>query len=104
MEVTRDQTANTLHLTQRAYIQQLATQYGLLDSNRIDTPMPDRIDDLVLHSPLLKDPSIFRAIVGQLMYCHVACRFDITWAVSQLSKRLAQPTEMDMTAAKRVVQ
>ena len=31
MEVTRDQTANTLHLTQRAYIQQLATQYGLLD-------------------------------------------------------------------------
>ena len=66
--------------------------------------MPDRIDDLVLHSPLLKDPSIFRAIVGQLMYCHVACRFDITWAVSQLSKRLAQPTEMDMTAAKRVVQ
>ena len=104
MEVTRDQTANTLHLTQRAYIKQLATQYDMLDSNRIDTPMPDRIDDLVLNSPLLKDPSIFRAIVGQLMYCHVACRFDITWAVSQLSKRLAQPTEMDMTAAKRVVQ
>ena len=104
MEVTRDLTANTLHLTQRAYIKQLATQYDMLDSNRIDTPMPDRIDDLVLNSPLLKDPSIFRQIVGQLMYCHVACRFNITWAVSQLSKRLAQPTEMDMMAAKRVVQ
>ena len=39
MEVTRDRSAGTIRLTQKAYIKQLATVYGLLDSQ------PDRISD-----------------------------------------------------------
>jgi hypothetical protein len=102
MEINRDRKARTIHLTQTAYIQQLAREHGLLDSNYIGTPMTQLPDDDT--SPLLANPSKFRQIVGELMYCHMATRFDCTHAVATLSRNLARPTEQNYAAAKRVVQ
>ena len=102
MEVTRDRVHKTLHLAQKAYIQQLAREHQLEDSHSVDSPMVNVPDGTV--SPLMTDPSRYRQIVGQIMYCHAATRFDITFPVSQLSRKLARPTEADYKAARCVIQ
>ena len=104
MEIHRDREAKTVRLTQQAYIQMLAKQYQLQDSNRVDSPMVTPLDQMVDACDLLPNASDYRKIVGSLMYCHAATRFDITFAVSQLSRKLAKPTVTDMKAARRVLQ
>ena len=104
MEIVRDRKAKTIRLTQKAYIQQMAKVYGLLDSHPVDTPMTQALDQMVDGADRLPNASEYRKLVGSLMYCHAATRFDITHAVSQLSRRLTTPSMTDFKAAKRVLQ
>ena len=104
MEIHRDRKKKTIKLTQHAYIKQLAKVYGLLESHPVDSPMTQALDQKVDSGELLPNPSQYRQLVGSLMYCHAATRFDVTHAVSQLSRNLSKPTTTDMKAARRVLQ
>ena len=66
--------------------------------------MSQALDQKVDSGERLPDPTVYRKLVGSLMHCHLATRFDSTFAISQLSRKLAKPTTTDFKAAKRVLQ
>ncbi|XP_058840902.1 uncharacterized protein LOC131696374 [Topomyia yanbarensis] len=49
------------------------------------------------------DTTLYRSLVGALLYVAVNGRPDIAASVSLLGRKVSAPTEMDWTAAKRVV-
>lgn len=51
----------------------------------------------------LKDPNVYRSLVGGLLYLAVVARPDIAVAAAILGRKFAEPTENDWTAAKRVL-
>jgi transposase InsO family protein len=95
---------NQLCLSQRAYVNKILNDFNLTDANPVSTPMEDK--------PLLPSDSSYQAslelrkwyqsAVGSLMYLMLCTRPDIAYAVSQLSRFSANPTEKHRTAVKHV--
>ena len=46
----------------------------------------------------------FRSLIGIIGYCSTALRYDISYAVSALSRHLARPCKKAVDAARRVIQ
>ena len=56
-----------------------------------------------VESPLLGDPTLYRAIVGSLIYIMTGTRPDICFAVTKLSQNMAKPTQAHLNMAKNVL-
>ncbi|XP_055605091.1 uncharacterized protein LOC129753315 [Uranotaenia lowii] len=54
-------------------------------------------------SLLLKDETVYRSLVGALLYIAVCARPDIAVSASILGRKVSAPTETDWVAAKRLV-
>lgn len=85
------------------YIQRTAQKFGLGDCKSARTPMEENYARGEIESPLLKDSSVYRSLVGSLLYIAVHARPDIAHATSVLGRKVNQPSEADWVAAKRVV-
>ena len=107
MKITRDWDKGTLHLSQPAAIEKLATQFGLtgIDGRAPHVPM----------SPTLKltkpsDESIipasefdYQSAVGGLLYLSLTARPDVAYSVGTLSRFMACPAQEHVDAAKQVI-
>ena len=102
MELTRK--GNKMTLTQTKYIEQMAARFGLLDAHYVNTPMdPNSHLTSTDQSDTRPDPTLYRAMVGSLMYAQVLTQPGLSFAVMQLSRHLARPTHAHINAAKRAI-
>ncbi|PPQ83944.1 hypothetical protein CVT24_005864 [Panaeolus cyanescens] len=109
VDVKRSLPTHTLSLCQEAYINQIVERFGLADAHEITTPLEPGVDlcpDSPHVSPNLLSPTektLYREIIGSLMYLSVMTRPDITYAVSILSQYLENPHTTHLIASKRVL-
>ena len=88
--------------SQRRYIEKLLAKLGMADCKPKATPTILGRDKAVDESPELKTPSLYRAMVGSLIYVMTGTRPDLCYAVTKLSQKMSKPTEADLVDAKHV--
>jgi hypothetical protein len=88
------------------YIDRVAQRFDLLDAKLADTPMdpgfvltPKDLDE----EPTEESKSLYRSLIGSIGFIATAVRFDISYAVSVLSRHLSRPNSKLIEAAKRVI-
>ena len=69
-----------LYITQAKYASKLLSQVGLTNSKTVDTPVELNAHLTPTGEKLLSNPSIYRRLVGSLVYLTVT-RLDISYAV-----------------------
>ena len=98
----QDLQAGQLTLHQEKYVNDMLERYNLTDCNPAPTPLAlgFKVD---ADSPLLPSAVSYASLIGSLNYAAVCTRPDIAYAVSQLSRVMAKPTQHHWAAAKRVL-
>lgn len=96
---------NKLFLSQTAYVDKILKDFNLDSATPMSTPMDDKLvlspaDDGQRAKDELRQ--WYQSAVGSLMYLMLCTRPDIAFAISQLSRFSANPTERHRTAVKRV--
>ena len=91
-------------INQKPYIDNLVRRFGLSDACGVSTPA-DACVKLVADDGVSRpaDPKLYQQIVGSLQYATGGTRPDIAYAVSTVAKYSHQPSELHMTAAKRIL-
>ncbi|XP_058732675.1 uncharacterized mitochondrial protein AtMg00810-like [Vicia villosa] len=89
-------------LCQRKYCLDLLQDTGLLASKPASTPIEPGLNLDDKDEALLPDPSLFRSIIGKLLYL-THSRPDIMFSVCRSSQYLAKPTSTHLQAAHRIV-
>lgn len=85
------------------YISQLAERFGLRDAKAAKTPMDSGFLKLKDRGQPI-DATLYRTLIGALLYIGVHARPDICVSTSILGRRVSSPCEADWVAAKRIVQ
>ncbi|KAG6436855.1 hypothetical protein SASPL_101759 [Salvia splendens] len=100
IEIARNKSG--IFIFQDNYALDLVSDAGLLSCKPASTPM-DSIKQLQVDAgPPLEDPTIYRRLVGRLVYLCIT-RLDITFAVNKLSQFLSKPCSDHLVAAERVL-
>jgi len=104
VRVLHDPVKKCLTIHQRHYIEACLQKFNLADCKGVNTPMvdcrlsakdqPDHVDSTM--------QSIYREMVGSLLFIASWTRPDIAFAVSELSRFISNPGSVHLTAAKRV--
>lgn len=102
MEVQRD-TFGKYSISQSRYINSMAEKFSILPSKAAKSPMSTSLNLYDDDSPAA-DPSLYRSILGSLLYATVCSRPDCANAVSRLSSFCISPRIVHMKAATRVIQ
>jgi hypothetical protein len=106
IKACQDLDKGTLSLSQEPSISALAKKHGLLNARRIETPMDTRLQKA--QTPITEEERTFladknyRSLVGSLMY-FLFTRPDISYAVHQLTRQVADPRPDHWRAAQRVL-
>ena len=98
------QEESRIGLTQNAYIEKLVDKYGLTEAKPVSTPSDPNVTlqkDDGFSKPVNK--KMFQSLVGSLLYAALATRSDVQYAVSNVAKYSAAPTQAHWNAAKRVL-
>lgn len=100
-----NQTANgTVHLTLADYIVKAASLSEVPTHKNVHTPLSNSVNYFTDKSPLLKSPTPYQSIVGQLLFVANTGRPDIAYSISLLSRFLKSPRQVHMMAAQRIMQ
>jgi len=105
VEISKLDDSNLL-LHQTAYAQKVLMNFYMSECNSARTPLPRDLNLSLMDSPEEVDPklqSMYRAIVGSLMYLYQWTRPDLGFAVTFLSRYLHKPGEKHLLAAKHVL-
>ena len=106
MEATRDNDEGTLAITQTAYIDNILEQFGRQDANAAHTPgygpelSTEQPEDKLLGVEATK---LYQSITGSLFYLAQCTRYDLCYAVNQLTGACSKPAEIHMTAVKHAL-
>ena len=102
MRVTRS-SDNRVTIDQQTYLSEKLNEFHMNRCKEVDTPEVKDVKEK--ESELLNDDErkLYRQIVGSMIYAQVSTRPDIAHAVSTISRRMQQPTELDMLKAKRLL-
>jgi hypothetical protein len=123
INITYDRAARRISLSQSHYIGDVLKRFDMLDCRTVTTPMEPsslfistgRADRIVTStkakadrappaaSPALRDITRVRSLIGALAYVANCTRPDIAYAVSQLARFLAAPTEAHWAGATRIL-
>ena len=102
MEVTRDYDKGPLVTTQTAYVDNILERFGMQDANAAHTPgygpelSAEQPEDKLLGAEATK---IYQSITGSLLYLAQCTRYDLCYAVNQLTRPCSKLAEIRMTAA-----
>ena len=93
-----------IKMSQKQYIEKVLTKFGMTERKPKVTPMASGQEKVAeTESPELTDPTLYRAIVGSLIYVMAGTRPDLCYMVTKLSQNMAKPTETNLAAAKHVL-
>jgi hypothetical protein len=91
-------------IDQTSYVDELLARFGLMDCQPVGTPIVVRLSNMDRGKPISKEEhAVYRNMVGSLLYLSCWSRPDICFAVSELSRFVADPGETHLKAAKRVL-
>ena len=82
LEITHS--TNGLYITQVKYASELLSRVGLIDSKTVDTPVELNAHLTPSRGKPLSNPSLYRRLVGNLIYLTVT-RLDISYVVHQVA-------------------
>ena len=106
MEVKRDYDQGTLAITQTDYVENLLERFEMQNANVAHTPgygqelSSEQPEDKLLGAQGIK---LYQSITGSLLYLAQCTRYDLCYAVNQLTRAYNRPAEVHMTAAKHVM-
>ena len=108
IKVTRNLDERTLGLSQTAYIDSILRRFNFTDLKPVSTPMDPTIRYSKTQCPETLEEKArmknipYREAIGAFMYCAVATRPDISFAVALLSQFLENPGEVHWNGVKHV--
>lgn len=107
LQIEYDREMKIMHIHQTAYAHSVLNKFKMVDCNAIKTPMDvnaviqANVANEGKQLPAANVP--YRELIGSLMYLSVGTRPDIAFAVSKLSKYLANPSNEHWLLAKRIL-
>ena len=103
VEVTHHERGD-ISIRQSQYIERILRRFDMSDCNPIHTPMltKNELHKCKFDEPKA-DPTCYHEIIGSVNHAAVYTCPDIAYAVSSLSKYLADPSKIHMVAAKRIL-
>jgi hypothetical protein len=96
------QSPERIFLNQGKYTVEVLKRFNMLECKSMNTPMETKLKLLVDTSSDLIDATLYRQIIGSLMYL-MNTRPDICFAVNTLSQFLVEPRHVHLVAAKHVM-
>jgi hypothetical protein len=96
------QSPERISLNQGKYMVEILKRFDMLECKSMNTPMEEKLKLLVDTSLDLIDSTLYRQIIGLLMYL-TNTRPDICFAVNTLIKFLVEPRRVHLVAAKHVM-
>ncbi|KAL1955953.1 hypothetical protein VTO42DRAFT_7938 [Malbranchea cinnamomea] len=92
-------------LDQEHYCREILTEFGMEECKTAATPISSSTNLLGTESPVLLKQlhSVFRRMIGRLMFLTTATRPDLQYAVNSLSQHLATARKTHYEAAKHVL-
>ncbi|KAG7844623.1 hypothetical protein KL940_005426, partial [Ogataea angusta] len=96
------QTPQSITLSLSSYLTSILQDFGLDTCNPVTTvsTTTEWVSD---RDVPLTDPTLFRSMVGKLLFAANTARPDITFTVAKLSRYLKQPSQNHLTIAKHVL-
>jgi len=102
MKIIRKAQERKITLCQDQYIESVLERFGLLDCYTVSTPIEPGIQ-LISQQPTIKDSTLYRSMLGSVMYLMLCTRPDLAYAVGALRKFSSNPRQQHMNAVKRLL-
>jgi len=106
MKIVRQAQQRKIILSQDQYIETILQRFGFDNAHTVSTPMEPGVQLLPV-SPIPEeekaDETLYRSILGSIMYLMLCTRPDLAFAVGALSKFSSSPTAQHMNAVKRLL-
>jgi Reverse transcriptase (RNA-dependent DNA polymerase)/Retrotransposon gag protein/Integrase core domain/Chromo (CHRromatin Organisation MOdifier) domain/GAG-pre-integrase domain len=108
LHISRDRSNHLITLDQSHFVTQILSRFNMIDCNPVLTPLDNSIH--LKHTtnggdnnykPI--DKTLYRQIIGSLMFLMTTTRPDIAIAISILSKFSEDPNDSHLQAAKRIL-
>jgi hypothetical protein len=96
------QSLERIFLNQGKYAVEILKRFNMLECKSMNTPMETKLKLLVDTSSELIDATLYRQIIGSLMYL-TNTRPDICFSVNTLSQFLVEPRHVHLVVAKHVM-
>ena len=106
MEVTRQYKQGTLSISQVDHVNSILERFGMKDCNPVHTPgYGSNISNEQPESSLLDTTGtkLYQAMVGSMLYLTQCTRYDMSYAVNQLTRAFSKPAHAHMTASKHAL-
>jgi hypothetical protein len=102
--VVQDKSSGCLWLHQKQYILAMLGKFGISQAKTVSTPANPNVK-LKINDGVSKsgNPTLYKFIVGNLLYAAVATRPDNSQEVEAVSKYCSNPNESHLTAVKRIL-
>jgi hypothetical protein len=103
--IERNRTERTIKLSQKGYLEKVLSRFGMLHCNADEIPMTvgQKLQRASSDYEAERDfTSTYQEAIGSLMYLMLCTRPDIAYAISNLSRFSANPTEEHWKAVKKV--
>ena len=93
-----------IEMNQTKYLEKILKRFNMSDCKPKSTPCDVGSNTVTsCDHKELADATLYREIVGSLIYCMSATRPDICYVVTYLSQYMSEPTQVYMSIAKRVL-
>lgn len=97
-----------LTLAQDSYMEQMLNEFNMSDCKATSTPyhvddltmVPDKVEPIILNT---KDHTLYRSIIGSLLYAANITRIDLSYVVGVLARYCHLPYNYHLSAAKYVL-
>ena len=104
MCIKRDRSTKTMHISQKAYLENILKRFNMSNCKPVSTPMEvGRKYEKLKDGEQTTDLREYQCIIGSLTYAAIATRPDITFSVGMLSQYMSNPGEEHFRGIKRVL-